>query len=182
MELANYVRRHSFLAQLLFLLSLSIICLSQRFRQNRILLQKKSCSTCVCVASVMCDLCDPVDCSPPGSSVQARILECVTMLFSRGSSQPRDRTCVSYIYLHWQVGSLPPVPPGKPFFLLGISNYKDRLSVKPTYHQTLESAWVWEVEMCSQNTHEWTRRRFFLRGSLSESLKHSVCLEGNQCQ
>ena len=118
MELANCVRRHSFLAQLLFLLSLSIICLSRRFRQNRILLQKKSCSTCMCVASVMCDLCDPVDCSPPGSSVQARILECVTMLFSRGSSQPRDRTCVSYIYLHWQVGSLLLPPPGKPFLIV----------------------------------------------------------------
>ena len=39
-------------------------------------------------------LCDPMDCSPPGSSVlgilQARILEWVAMPFSRGSSQPRD--------------------------------------------------------------------------------------------
>ena len=38
---------------------------------------------------------DPVDCSPPGSSVceifQARILEWVTMPSSRGSSWPRDR-------------------------------------------------------------------------------------------
>ena len=45
-------------------------------------------------------LCDPVDCSLPGSSVhgilQARILEWVAMPSSRGSSQPRDRTCVSY--------------------------------------------------------------------------------------
>ena len=43
----------------------------------------------------------PVDCSPPGSSVhgilQARILEWVAISFSRGSSRPRDRTCVSYI-------------------------------------------------------------------------------------
>ena len=35
-------------------------------------------------------LCDPVDCSPPGSSVhgilQARILEWVAISFSRGSS------------------------------------------------------------------------------------------------
>ena len=42
--------------------------------------------------------CDPVDCSPPGSSVheilQARILEWVAISFSRGSSQPRDRTQV----------------------------------------------------------------------------------------
>ena len=38
-------------------------------------------------------LCDSMDCSPPGSSVcgilQARILEWVTMPFSRGSSRPR---------------------------------------------------------------------------------------------
>ena len=46
-------------------------------------------------------LCDPMDCRPPGSSVrgilQARILEWVAMLSSRGSSQPRDQTQVSYI-------------------------------------------------------------------------------------
>ena len=39
---------------------------------------------------------DPIDCSPPGSSVheilQARILGWVAILFSRGSSQPRDWT------------------------------------------------------------------------------------------
>ena len=46
-------------------------------------------------------LCDPVDCSLPGFSVhgilQARILEWVTISFSRGSSRPRDRTQVSRI-------------------------------------------------------------------------------------
>ena len=39
-------------------------------------------------------LCDPMDCSPPGSSVhgilQARILEWVDIPSSRGSSPPRD--------------------------------------------------------------------------------------------
>ena len=44
-------------------------------------------------------LCDPMDCSPPGSSVQrilqAGILKWVVLSFSRGSSQPRDRTHVS---------------------------------------------------------------------------------------
>ena len=44
-------------------------------------------------------LCNPMDCSPPGSSVhgilQARILEWVVMPASRGSSQPRDPTRVS---------------------------------------------------------------------------------------
>ena len=60
--------------------------------------------TCVCVCEViqLClTLCDPVDCSPPGSSVhgslQARILEWIAISFSRGSTQPRDRTRVSCI-------------------------------------------------------------------------------------
>ena len=43
-------------------------------------------------------LCDPIDCSLPGFSIhgilQARILEWVTISFSRGSSRPRDRTWV----------------------------------------------------------------------------------------
>ena len=43
--------------------------------------------------------CNPMDCSPPGSSVheilQARILEWVAVSFSRGSSRPRDQTQVS---------------------------------------------------------------------------------------
>ena len=46
-------------------------------------------------------LCDPMECSPPGSSVlgilQARILEWVAIPFSRESSWPRDWTWVSCI-------------------------------------------------------------------------------------
>ena len=46
-------------------------------------------------------LCDPMDCSLPGSSVhwifQARVLEWVAISFSRGFSWPRDRTWVSLI-------------------------------------------------------------------------------------
>ena len=48
--------------------------------------------------------------------LQARIVEWVAIPFSRGSFQPRDQICVSYIYLHWQVGSLPLAPPGIPLF------------------------------------------------------------------
>ena len=66
-------------------------------------LKTKLMAVCCCwVASVMCPtLCDSIDCSPPGSSVhrilQTRILEWVAMPSSRGSSWPKDRTCVSYI-------------------------------------------------------------------------------------
>ena len=59
----------------------------------------------VCSVAQSCPiLCNPMHCSPPGSSVrgisQARVLEWVAISFSRGSSCPRDRThvsCVSYI-------------------------------------------------------------------------------------
>ena len=53
------------------------------------------------VAQSCLTLCDPVDCSPPRSSVhgilQARILEWVAISFSRGSSRPRGWTQISRI-------------------------------------------------------------------------------------
>ena len=64
--------------------------------------------TGISITSMLClaaqsrpTLCDPMDCSPPGSSVhgilQARILEWAAMPSSRGSSQPRNQTHVSHI-------------------------------------------------------------------------------------
>ena len=51
--------------------------------------------------SVVSNSLRPHDCSPPGFSIhgifQARILEWVAISFSRGSSQPRNRTQVSCI-------------------------------------------------------------------------------------
>ena len=59
-----------------------------------------------------------MDCSPSGSSVrgilQTRILLWVAMPSSRGFSQTRTQICISYCLLHWQAGSLPLAPPGKP--------------------------------------------------------------------
>ena len=59
----------------------------------------------------MLDSCDPVDCSPPGSSVcevsQARILEWVAISSSRKSLQPRDWPWASYIagwfFISWAI-------------------------------------------------------------------------------
>ena len=57
-------------------------------------------SVCVCAQSCP-TLCNPLDYSPPGSSVhgifQAGVLAWVTISFSGRSSSPRDRTCVSFI-------------------------------------------------------------------------------------
>ena len=57
---------------------------------------------CVCVCTQSCPtLCHPMVCSPPDSSVheifQARILEWVAIPYSRGSSPPRDQTCISCV-------------------------------------------------------------------------------------
>ena len=53
------------------------------------------------VARLCPTLCNPMDYSPPGSSIheilQARILECIAIPFSRGSSPSRNQTRVSYI-------------------------------------------------------------------------------------
>ena len=68
---------------------------------------------CSCSVSQSClTLCDPMNCSLPGSSVhgilQARILEWVAISFSGGSSRSGDRTCMScvscigrQILYHW---------------------------------------------------------------------------------
>ena len=53
------------------------------------------------VAQLCPTLCNPMDCSLPGSSIhgifQARVLEWIAISFSMGSSWPRDRTQVSRI-------------------------------------------------------------------------------------
>ena len=85
---------------------LHYICIVLYFQKMRCFLCKKKSSythmcvcVCVCVhahAQLCSTLCDPMDCSPLGSSVhgifQARILEWVAICYSRGSSQPRDQT------------------------------------------------------------------------------------------
>ena len=101
----------------------------------------------VCLVAQSCPaLCDPMDCSPPGSSVhrifQARILEWVTISFSRESSQPGDWTQVSSI-----AGRLfTTVSPGKPSWYIRQSQY---------IFQAKEEAWrrglfwslAWECKM-----------------------------------
>ena len=71
-------------------------------------------------------LCNPMDYSPPGSSVQgilqAGILEWVTMYSSRGSSQSRNQTGFPAL----QVNSLPTELPGKPRNSIYRACYKER--------------------------------------------------------
>ena len=72
-------------------------------------------------------LCNPMDCSLPGSSIhgilQASILEWVAMPSFRGSSRPHGSTLHLLCPLHWQVGSLPLAPPAKPKRYIPRHNY-----------------------------------------------------------
>ena len=65
-------------------------------------------------------LCDPMDCSLPGSFVHgiflARIMEWIAMPSSRGSSQPRDQIHISYIVGRFSIS----VPPRKPHIYIYI--------------------------------------------------------------
>ena len=74
---------------------------------------------CMLVRAQSClTLCDPMDCSPPGSSVhrifQTRRLEWVAISYSRGSFRRWYRTLSSCISCMCQAGSLSLEPPGKP--------------------------------------------------------------------
>ena len=69
---------------------------------------------CCCLVTQLClTLSNPMDYSLSGSSVQgisqARMLEWVAISFSRGSSQPRERTCISCL----AGGFFIPEPSGK---------------------------------------------------------------------
>ena len=76
----------------------------------------------VLVAQSCPALCNPMDCSPPGSSVhgifQVRILEWVVIPFSRDLSKPG----IEPGSLTSQADSLPSEPPGKAMSKLNILN------------------------------------------------------------
>ena len=107
---------------------------------------------CACSITLSClCLCDPMDCSPPGSSVrgilQARMLEWVAIPFSRGPSPPRDWTHVSCVcLLHWQADSLPLSHPRSPRWATYIpwasrvaQQYRIRLSMQETQEMQARS-------------------------------------------
>ena len=77
---------------------------SEQLTQHSFVLVTESCLT----------LCDPMDCSPPGSSVhgilQTRILEWVAIPFSKGSSNSGIKAGSTEL----QANSLPSESPGTP--------------------------------------------------------------------
>ena len=101
------------------------------------------------VSTQLClTLCDPMDCSLPGSSIlwifQARILEWVAISFSRGSSQPKERTQVSTL----QADSLTSEPP------MLLSQF-----VPPSPTQLGLSHLIFFLTFCSQYLYMWKIRQ-----------------------
>ena len=93
-------------------------------------------------------LCNPMDCSPQGSSVrkilQARIMEWVAMLFSRGLPTQGSNLHLLRL-LHWRVASVPLAPPGKHYSLLR-NQYHQKQSTYSTqslaiFQQPLSERW-----------------------------------------
>ena len=84
-------------------------------------------------------LCNPMDCSPPGSSVhgisQARKMDWVAISFSRGSAWCRDQNQVSYL-LHWQASSLP---------LTSTGQLKESKRWDGTPFRPLRGEWKWDI-------------------------------------
>ena len=82
---------------------------------------KSSKRMCVFVTQSCPTLCNPMESSPPSSSVrgilQARILEWIDILFSRGSSWAWDQTQVSCI----EASFLPSEPQGKPRIICSVA-------------------------------------------------------------
>ena len=95
------------------------------------------------VAQSCPSVCDPMDCNLPGSSVrgifQARILECIAICFSRGSSRPRPPAL--------QADSLPIEP-------LGMSSARSLLANFSTSLVSVSSFWVRIIILATQGCFE----------------------------
>ena len=106
----------------------------------------------VLVSQLCLTLCDPMDHSPPGSSVhgilQARILEWVAISFSGTSSQPRDRTWVSCIasrfFTIWAIRE------AQTQSLIADCLFSFQRSSFYLFHSQVEAFWNWnrKYELC----------------------------------
>ena len=92
------------------------------------------------IAQLCLTLCHPMDCSPPGFSVdgisQARILEWVATSYSRGSSWPRQQTRVSWL----AGGFFTTEPPGKPSWM-GLVSFIKETTEWPLALLSYEDTW-----------------------------------------
>ena len=97
-------------------------------------------------------LCDPMDWSPQGSSVhwifQARTLKVGCHVLLQGIFFTQGSNLHLLCLLHWQVGSLPVAPPGKPILCIVVYICQSKLQCDITSHW---SAWpLWKKKIYKQ--------------------------------
>ena len=107
-------------------------------------------------------LCNPRDCSLPGSSIhgilQARILEWVATASSNGIFATQGSSLCLLHLLHWQAGSLPLRHPGRPMLVRGGVNFHGAPGVKFSFwlHLILSrhnSSWFFRWGNWTQRSH-----------------------------
>ena len=118
-----------------------------------------------------------MDCSLPGSSIcgifQARVLEWVAISFSRGSSQPRDRTWVSHIA-------------SRHFTIWATWEAQDRLNIhknfllKICWKENLLNKWKWYktnwvIKCQAHELKDRISQRRFLGGGENGKEKRGMC-------
>ena len=129
------------------------------------------CEACHCLVAKSCPaLCNPMDCRPPGSSIcgifQAGILECIAISFSRGSSQCRDQTCISYL----AGGFFSSEPPGKPCARHVLFHLHHNNSVRKAFYR-------WESWVSEKDGGEETE----LKARSNPKVGHGSFVSGSAC-
>ena len=133
------------------------------------------------LAAQLCPtLCDPMDCSPPGSSVhgilQARILELGSHSLFQGSSRPRDQTWVSRIagrfFTIWATRETPKMMGATFKSLTPSTRAKPLMNFSHLWHQprftsvlpAMQETWVWSLGQEHPWRREWLPTPVFLPG------------------
>ena len=121
------------------------------------------------VAQLCPTLCNPMDSSPPGSSVHGtlyiRILEWVAISFSKGSSWPRDWTWVSCM-----ADSLLSEPPGQPNLHESLFNW-----FSPVLN-------TWKVFNCQADMKPaWLHAVYIVAQGLEDSVYPQTSEMGSEC-
>ena len=141
----------------------------------------------VCRAQVPSTLCKLMDYSPPSSSVcgtfQARMLEWVAIPFSKGSSQSQVLNHPHLLHLlHWQVGSLPLAPRGKPTGYIP-KRTESRVSKKHLYTHVRSSIIhnSQTVEVTQVSINRWMDRQFIQTAEYCPAFKRKEILKRRPC-
>ena len=130
-QISSYIQVHCNLTSVFLQIPGWIVTLALFTRASPIIklgvgLVAKSCPTPVTPWTVAHQVVSPWD--SPGKNTGEG---CHFLL--QGIFPTKDQTCICYIYLHCQVGSLPLAPPGKPIIRSAVNKYELKSQKEGTY-------------------------------------------------